>query len=113
MEWHRHLTSEILASAYKAGRELAWNKCDTLQVVEILGERNCIILGVDIWIPTEGGPTIPTPFVYDWSLSHESSERERLGSAKDFTEAFEWDPADHSHSGREPYFNILAHARKS
>lgn len=113
MGWYRHLTSELLESAYKAGQELAWSKRDALRVIEILSSHNYVILGVDIWIPTEGGPTIPTPFVYDWSLGQESPQRERKGPAKDFVKTFEWDPADHSHGGREPYFNIMARARES
>lgn len=112
MDWHRYLTHDLVESAYKAGPELAWCKGDAIRVVELLSDRNYIILGVDVWIPTEGGPTIPTPFVYDWSLDQASAQRKRKQSAKDFIESFEWDPADHSHGGREPYFNLLAHGTR-
>jgi hypothetical protein len=112
MEWHRHLTNDILKSAYNAGQELAWGKQDAMHVIEILINYNYVIIGVDIWIPTDGGPTIPTPFVYDWSPGQQSPQRKHRESAKDFIELFQWDSADRSHGGLEPYFNILAHPRE-
>lgn len=113
MEWYRFLPGDLLMSAYKAGPELAWGKHDALRVLEILTQSGYVIDGVDIWIPTDDGPTIPTPFVYDWSPARSSSQRDRDISAREFIEGFKWDSTDHSHGGREPYFNILASARIS
>lgn len=114
MEWYQHLSRELLESAYGAEQELAWNKCNALRVVELLeGGRKYVIMGVDVWIPTKGGPTVPTPFVYDWSPGQRSPKETRQASAKEFIETFKWDPADHSPGGREPYFNILARMPES
>jgi hypothetical protein len=101
-EWEYLLPDDLRKTAYRSGGECAWNKADALRVLEILAANGCAVLGVDIWIATAPGPTIPTPFVYDWD-----PERARESSTE-FVTAFAWDPRDHSHAGREPYFNILA-----
>jgi hypothetical protein len=96
------LPRDLCDAAYRSGSERAWNRADALRVLQILKDNDYIVLGVDIWIPTVPGPRIPIPFVYDWDI--ERAER----SASEFVRAFEWDAADVSHSGKEPYFNILA-----
>jgi len=113
MEWENLLPDDLREAAYKAGSESAWSKRNALRVVEILSADGYVILGVDIWLATKPGPTIPTPFVYDWSLRADLPSQEYPKSAAEFIQTFEWDPTDTSHNGREPYFNILAQRRDS
>jgi hypothetical protein len=110
MEWEYLLPKNLQDAAYKAGSECAWNKKDALQIIEILYNRGYVVLGVDVWLPTQPGPIIPTPFVYDWSLSADAPDPAHPKSAQEFIHAFEWDRTDMSHHGMEPYFNILAKA---
>ena len=112
MEWYQNLTNDTFKSSYKYWKELAWNKQEAMHAIEILTGHNYVIICVDIWIPMDGGPTIPTPFVYDWSPGQQSRQQKHRESAKDFIESFQWDSADRSHGGLEPYFNILAHPRE-
>jgi hypothetical protein len=111
MDWYKYLDRPLQDSAYRAGIELAWSKSDALKIVRLLKDKGYVVLGVDVWIPTENGPTIPTPFVYDWSLGQDTNQPERRATAFEFIESFEWDPSDQSHQGRPPYFNILAKLR--
>jgi hypothetical protein len=98
--WHSVVPSDLIQRAYKTRGELAWSRSDVLRVVGILQDQGYRVIGVDIWIPTHPGPTIPTPLVYDWS------EPAYKISAIDFIKASEWDSTDRSHLGREPYFNL-------
>lgn len=107
-QWKHLLPEGLHKAAYKAGSECAWCRADALRVVNILSSNGYFILGVDIWIGTDPGPMIPTPFVYDWSSETAMRSRDYPSSAAEFIRTFKWDPADNSHGGREPYFNILA-----
>jgi hypothetical protein len=105
-DWTTLLPDYLRQRGYKSGSELAWAREDALQVAETLSNNGYSILGVDIWLATVPGPTIPTPFVYDWDPS-------RCGmSAAEFIRTVDWDPTDTSHRGREPHFNILAVPRR-
>jgi hypothetical protein len=107
-EWEHLLPEDLRKAAYKAGLESAWCRQDALRIVDILSSNGYLILGIDIWIPTDPGPTIPTPFVYDWSAEAASRTSRYPNSAAEFIRTFEWDPSDKSHRGMEPYFNVLA-----
>jgi hypothetical protein len=113
MNWQSVLPRKLREAAYKAGSEYAWNREDALQVIYILSNHDYVILGVDIWLPTEPGPTIPTPFMYDWSLRGDGPRQGYPTSANEFVRTFEWNEADKSHKGMEPYFNFVAQARDS
>lgn len=109
MDWQMLLPEALRATAYESkGGEYAWNSEDALRVCDILLRNGYTILGIDIWLPTDPGPTIPTPFVYDWALRADAPTREYPKTAKDFIRTFEWDPADNSHRGMAPYFNFTA-----
>lgn len=108
MEWEDLLPEGLRRAAYRSGSEKAWNRQDAVRVVKILSSNGYTILGVDVWLATNPGPTIPTPFVYDWSLESGSAIVGYPRSADEFIRTFKWDPTDKSHGGREPYFNILA-----
>jgi hypothetical protein len=91
MDWDKLVPDDIRAAAYRSNCECAWNREDALRVIDVLSENGYLVLGVDIWLPTDPGPTIPTPFVYDWSLRAEAPSKEHPKTAKDFVRTFEWD----------------------
>jgi hypothetical protein len=66
-----------------------------------------VVLGVDIWLPTDPGPTIPTPFVYDWSLRGDLESPAYAREAEEFIRNFQWDKDDHQSMPFEPYFNLI------
>lgn len=105
--WQALLPEELLRAAYRSGGEYAWKRDDALSVLELLSAGGCIVLGVDVWLPTDPGSTIPTPFVYDWSLETVLPGNQAQ-SAIDFVRTFKWDRADTSPQGMQPYFNICA-----
>jgi hypothetical protein len=102
MEWLKLLPPELARVAYRAGAEAAWSRADAIRVVEFLKARGYVVLGVDIWLPTRPGPTIPTPFVYDWSSDSAASRPD------EFIRNFRWADLDEKHHGIEPFFNITA-----
>jgi hypothetical protein len=108
MDWLDLLPPDLAELGYRAGEEIAWSRGDALTVVEFLKTKGYVVLGVDIWLPTQPGPTIPAPFVYDWSLNADLPLRENANTADGFIRTFQWANADHSHHGMEPYFNITA-----
>ncbi len=97
--WYPLLSRDILDRAYRAGGEMAWDRADALRVVALVESHGYRVIGVEIWLPTRPGPTIPTPFVYDWRESYEIP-------AAAFIKTFQWDETDRSHGGTAPYFNI-------
>lgn len=108
MDWLNLLPLDLAQNGYRAGAEMAWSRADALRVVELLRANGYVVLGVDIWLPTQPGPTIPAPFVYDWTLDAELPSRECAKSADEFIGTFQWANADDSHHGMAPYFNITA-----
>jgi hypothetical protein len=114
MDWDRLIPDDLRTAAYKSKgtNECAWNREHALRVIDVLSRNGYFVLGVDIWLPTDPGPTIPTPFVYDWncerSLRADTSSKQYAKTAKDFIRTFDWDPADNSYKGMKPYFNIVA-----
>jgi hypothetical protein len=100
--WLAHVPPEIRARAYRSDHELAWSREDAVHVVEVL-RPHFVVIGVEIWLPTTPGPTIPTPFVYVWD-----AERQKSGAANAtlYIRNFRWDDADVGHRDLEPYFNL-------
>src|SRR5258705_12481419 len=113
MGWQQQLPDDLLESAYRANTESAWNRQDAIRVVQVLSSLGYRILGVDIWLPTDPGPTIPTPFVYDWTCRADTPSKSYPLSAEEFIRSFDWHPSDESHLGMEPYFNIPPVRRQS
>jgi hypothetical protein len=111
MEWYSELSKDLVDVAYKAGNEMAWSRQDAIRVIEILEAAGYVILGVDVWLPTRPGPTIPTPYVYDWSAESRGSSPGYPNSAAEFIKSFVWDPTDKSR-GREPYFNLTVDTQR-
>jgi hypothetical protein len=109
MEWYRLLPNELYGNAYRSlNDELAWCREQALHVIEILVSKGYVVTKVDVWIPTEPGPTIPTPFVYDWSLKGRHRKDTLPESAKEFVRKFDWDLHDENNVGIDPVFNIWA-----
>jgi hypothetical protein len=84
-----------------------------LLVIERLGERGCAVIGIEVWLATEPGPTIPTPGIYTWDAdSRHAAESwsvfvQRVNTeAADFVRAFSWHPDDGKHRPEVPYFNL-------
>ena len=109
MDWYKLLPHDLVQSAYGSdGDEMAWPKVQALKVVSFLEANGYVVTGVDIWIPTNPGPTIPTPFVYDWKLKGIPRADSYPTTAVEFIDSFEWDPKDNSHNNMQPFFNIWA-----
>ncbi len=108
------LPDNLKESAYRTSNEAAWLRQDALSVIEFLHNLNYAILGVDIWIPTLPGPTIPRS-IYDLDLSDLTKEKwsdfvERsYDIAIKFIKDFEFDDEDKAIYGSiELVFNILS-----
>lgn len=103
----------LLACAYFAqNQEAAWARNDTLKVIDWATANRIPVLGVEIWIPTTPGPTIPTPFIYTFEPKQVQGEskvqfidRSNKESA-DYVRLFDWDQEDTEHHGIEPFFNV-------
>ncbi len=100
------IPKSLMDRAFVCAGEYAWPRADALEVIAITEREGFSVLGVDIWIPSPGGPIIPTPFVYDWSWSDWKRYPHVPKSAANFVRAFEWDPKDVNFLNREPYFNL-------
>ena len=105
-DWLAHIPQRLQASAYRAGDELAWPREQAMQIAEVLKSRHFVVIGVDIWLPTIPGPTIPTPSVYDWSLDVDDRSPTHATRAVEFIRDFQWADDDTDHQGLEPYFNL-------
>jgi hypothetical protein len=81
------IPGSLLAGAYLAQNgEAAWNTADALKVIAWAAKSHVPILGVEVWLPTTPGPTIPTPYIYTFepkSVLGESREpaRKRLNTS--------------------------------
>ena len=105
MHWFNDLPARLRLSAYRSGVEAAWSRADALEVIAMLKQRGFYILGVDIWLPTIPGPTIPTPFIYDWNEAHVGDYPNIAPTASEFVSSFAWDPTD-ANRHECPYFCI-------
>ena len=107
------IPDDLLAGAYFAQNgEPAWARNDALNVIA-WATTSCIpVLGVEIWIPTTPGPTIPTPFIYTFEPTQVQGESKSQlgdranGEAAEYVRSFDWDQGDTVHHGIEPFFNI-------
>lgn len=105
--WYHDLPQRLLETAYRVGAEMAWRRSDTMEVIALLHAAGRKVIGVDIWLATRDGPTIPTPYVYDWEVDRLSDDPLYQGSAEHFVCQFNWHPDDKIHTGVEPWFNIV------
>ena len=107
------IPGSLLARAYLAQNgEAAWSRGDTLQVIAWAVASHVPILGIEVWLPTTPGPTIPTPYIYTFEPKSVPGEPRnefivRAGrEAAEYVTSFAWDTQDRAHHGMEPFFNI-------
>ncbi|MEX2297155.1 MAG: hypothetical protein WD715_07075 [Dongiaceae bacterium] len=100
-------------SAYCVGRDAAWKREDALSVIEHFSSNGLLVLGIEIWLPTEPGPTIPTPFIYTWNAVPQSDGEDWRNyvvrsnqSASDYIRSFAWDSRDPIDRNHVPFFNL-------
>ena len=113
MRAYWRLPESLQTAAYCAGSEYAWRQDHALLVIQNLTQRRCAVIGIEVWLATEPGPTIPTPFVYAWEAdSYDAAESwslfvERVNNqAASYIENFVWYPDDKKHTAESPYFNL-------
>jgi hypothetical protein len=106
------LPEDLLIEAYIAGGEAAWPREKALEVVNFLSKNSLPVCGIEIWLPTDPGPTIPTPYIYTWEARPIKENEERSfyvkgtnEEARQYIRTFEWDERD-KYKVLEPYFNI-------
>ena len=109
------LPDRLRSVAYCSGEEAAWPNEQTLMVIDCLTELDVAVCGIEVWLPTEPGPTIPTPYIYTWTAEERRSGevwsefvRRANTNAKDYVRGFDWDPEDRVNLGLKPYFNLDA-----
>lgn len=104
-----HLCS---SAYYSLNKEPAWSRKDALEVIAWASASQLAIFGIEIWLPTTPGPTIPTPYIYTFETEQLGGEnweqfvQRANSSAADYVSSFDWDCADAQHHGLEPYFNL-------
>jgi hypothetical protein len=110
MDWISQLPERLRNAAYRANNEYAWSRTDAVDVIDWLSSRNLPVVGVELWLPTQPGPTIPTPYIYEWSapanVSGPLNASIQNEMAKKYISEFEWDERDLQWHGQIPYFNL-------
>jgi hypothetical protein len=92
--------------------EPAWSRQGALEVIAWATASQLAAFGIEIWLPTKPGPTIPAPYIYAFAMEQLDGEtwdqfvRRANDAAADYVQAFEWDAADTQYHGSEPYFNL-------
>lgn len=103
----------LMRSAYLSQNgEAAWSRDEAIAVIDWATTASIGVFGVEVWLPTTPGPTIPTPIFY----AHDTEENlhedwqhfvERANSAaRNYVSTFCWDEADNTHQNEIPYFNL-------
>lgn len=98
------IPAEFMEHAYTSQQgEPAWKRSDAEKVIQWATQSGIAIFGVEVWLPTSPGPTIPTPFFYTSSCDPRENEGwndfvERANSeALVYIQSFEWDAYDVRH----------------
>jgi hypothetical protein len=104
---------DLVARAYVTqDGEMAWPKDDVLRVLRWAEDVSLPVLGIEVWIASVPGPTIPGPFIYQCDLQQPVNESSAEFASRSNREAaayirlFAWDPKDTAHIGLIPFFNI-------
>ncbi len=113
MSFLKNLPSEIIGKSYLAAGEAAWRSLDAIDVIEILTLQRLALVGIEVWLVSEPGPTIPTPYIYTWEPAIETRDedwdvfvkRANTGG-KEYIQSFAWDCNDVENQIKEPYFNL-------
>jgi hypothetical protein len=114
------IPESLLASGYRAENgEMAWDKENALSVLRWAEDCGVCVLGLEVWIPTVPGPTIPMPFVYAFDPRRDEGESDAVFLARANTEvvnyvnSFEWDVQDTAHHAYRPFFNLTFGVRRT
>lgn len=108
------LPDYLNASAYKSQTgESAWPRTEAIAVINLATQSNIAVFGVEVWLPTTPGPTIPTPIIYVHDVQGRADEESwkdfvaRANSdAREYISKFQWDDTDHAHKAEIPFFNL-------
>ena len=109
--WFRDLHSDRRRQAYIATNgEPAWPALAALQVIQELTDRSCRVIGIEVWLPTQPGPTVAGPPYY-WEPPREiygslTDIRSTNAEAQEYIRGFKLDPADTKSVGHELHFNL-------
>jgi hypothetical protein len=100
-------------AAYLAAGEAAWDEPGALDVIRLLSAQDISIQGLEVWLATDPGPTIPTPYIYEWAARKRATKepwgmyvQQVNAAASDYVRSFAWDPRDVHHQQLTPYFNL-------
>jgi len=113
MRAYWRLPEPLQIAAYCAAAEYAWPREQALLVIQWLTGTGSPVIGVEVWLATEPGPTIPTPLVHTWESDSQRRSETRAAfvqrvnaEAARYVDAFAWHPEDRAHSAEVPYFNL-------
>lgn len=106
------LPHHLKGNVFMAGEEPAWPKHAALEVIEFCMAESIAVLGGEVWVPTDPGPTIPTPYIYTWETDKQLPSEtwpefvRRSGErATKYVREFSWHPSDAMKS-LVPVFNL-------
>ncbi|MFA5801489.1 MAG: Imm40 family immunity protein [Thermoleophilia bacterium] len=107
------IPKNLADQAYIYESEAAWPKDDALSVIAFLSQLGIAIYGGEVWLATQPGPTIPTPYIYVWDIGSRNEGESwdvfvirANQAAREYISSFEWDEKDAEHSNLVPYFNF-------
>jgi hypothetical protein len=107
------IPDHLLVRAYYAqNKEFAWARDDALRVIFWATESRILILGLEVWLPSTPGPTIPFPYVYTFTPKYTPGESQEASLVRanqevaDYVRTFAWDVNDIVCHDLEPFFNL-------
>lgn len=113
MSWPLKLPPSLRDAAYYAGQEPAWPAEEAIDVVRHATKLDLVVCGIEVWLPTVPGSTIPTPYVYTWQCEEQELGEswrdyvQRINAAAErYIREFHWDPRDTTHQELKPCFNV-------
>ena len=108
-QWFESLPATLRDKAYLSGVEAAWSRDDAIAIIEWAQGRGLDVLGIEVWLATNPGPTLPGPYVWEPSAGRGGQPGRVAAAAEqavDFIRTFQWHVDDVASHGREPYFNL-------
>jgi hypothetical protein len=115
MSFLDQLPTKLRNAAFRAGDEFAWARGPAIEVIHLLTASCIPIDGIEVWLPTTPGPTIPGPFIYHWPGHNRRSGatlREYVedanAKAEEYVSSFRWDERDATYTSEIPLFNLTA-----
>lgn len=110
MNWFSRLPQKLQQSAYLHGPEAAWSKDDAIKVIQALSRLGTSVIGIDVWLMSEGAPRIPTPYIYQWDSGQPTTsdwtKSDSNAAAIAYIRDFQWDSRDASVQTQLPCFNL-------